>query len=223
MSSELMNEVSKAVSWRYSAKAFDSAKKLSAEQIRSIEQVLRDSPSSVNLQPWHFVLAESEEARRRLARSTTGFCSFNEPRLLTASLVVVFSTRIQVDDVFLGQLLDQEMVDRRFPDDKYRAEWHRLRSHFVNLHRFEQRDAQHWMEKQTYLCAGFLLMAVAAMGIDACPIEGFDQSVLDEELGLRAHGLASTCMVALGFRESGDNIVAPLKSRWPAERVITRL
>lgn len=46
---------------------------------------------------------------------------------------------------------------------------------------------------------------------------------LDEELGLRAQGLTSSVLVALGYR-SGEDFNAGLpKSLLPAERVITHL
>ena len=42
------------------------------------------------------------------------------------------------------------------------------------------------------------------LGIDACPIEGFDMKAMDEELGLRARGLTSSVIVALGYRAAED-------------------
>ena len=90
-------------------------------------------------------------------------------------------------------------------------------------HRFELRDAHHWMEKQVYLAAGTLLLGAAALQIDACPIEGFDQKVLDEELGLRAMGYTSAVIVALGYRSDSDFNAQLPKSRLPAERVISRI
>jgi len=73
------------------------------------------------------------------------------------------------------------------------------------------------------LALGFLLLGAAAMGVDACPIEGFDQGAVDEALGLREQGLSSTVIVALGFRAADDFNAKLPKSRLPVEQVITRL
>ncbi len=43
--------------------------------------------------------------------------------------------------------------------------------------------------KQVYLNVGNFLLGVAAMGLDAVPIEGVDFAILDEEFDLKAQGL----------------------------------
>ena len=208
---------------RRTAKAFDSARRLPADVVEQIETLLRYSPSSVNSQPWHFVIAGSEDGKARLAKATAGAYAFNEPKVRNASHVVVLCTRASIDETHLTTLLEQEARDGRFASDDARAAQQRGRSYFVGMHRFEKRDAQHWMEKQVYLALGTLLLGAAALGVDACPIEGFDQAVLDEELGLREKGYTSAVLVALGYRSADDFNAALPKSRLPDERVITRL
>ena len=211
------------VQTRYTTKSFDPSFRLTATQAADIESLLRFSPSSTNAQPWHFVLADSAEGKARVAQATQGFYSFNEGKILNAARVVVFCTRAQLDDAHLATLLEQEDRDGRFANADIRAGQHRGRSHFVNLHRYELRDAAHWMEKQTYLAAGTLLLGAAAMGLDACPIEGFDQEALSGALDLRAQGLVPSLIVALGRRATDDFNATLPKSRLPAAQTITRL
>ena len=94
---------------------------------------------------------------------------------------------------------------------------------YVNLHRFDQKDLQHWMEKQTYLALGTALLGAAAHGLDATPIEGFDSKVLDAELGLREQGFTSVVVLALGYRSEQDFNAGLNKSRLPASTVFTFL
>ncbi len=208
---------------RYTTKAFDPSRQLSAQQVEQIETLLRFSPSSTNSQPWHFFIAGSPEGKARVAKATSGTYAFNEAKVLNASHVVVLCSRASIDDAYLETLLQQEEADGRFANAEARAGQHRGRSHFVNMHRFELRDAHHWIEKQVYLAAGTLLLGAAALQIDACPIEGFDQKVLDEELGLRAMGYTSAVIVALGYRSGSDFNAQLPKSRLPADRVISRI
>ena len=53
-----MMNVQDIVQKRYSTKSFDASKKISAEDFAQIEAALRYSPSSVNIQPWHFVITD---------------------------------------------------------------------------------------------------------------------------------------------------------------------
>jgi nitroreductase/dihydropteridine reductase len=57
---------------RYAAKAYDPARKIPAPLVEQLRMLLRLSPSSVNSQPWHFVVAASDEGKARIAKSTQG-------------------------------------------------------------------------------------------------------------------------------------------------------
>lgn len=211
------------VQTRRTTKAFDPTRSLSADQVQQIETLLRFAPSSTNAQPWHFVIASSAAGKGRLADTFAGGHAYNEPKVRDASHVVVLCTRQAITDAYLEQVLAQEQADGRFANDEARAGQHRGRAHFVNLHRYERRDAQHWGDKQTYIALGFLLMGAAALGVDACPIEGFDQGAVDAALGLREQGLSSAVVVALGFSSAADFNAKLPKSRLPADQVITRI
>ena len=82
---------------------------------------LRHSPSSVNSQPWHFIVADSAEGKARLAKSTSQGYAYNTPKLLDASHVIVFCTRTEMTEAHLDSVLDQEAADGRFRDDQARA------------------------------------------------------------------------------------------------------
>ncbi len=97
------------------------------------------------------------------------------------------------------------------------------RSYFVNMHRFDLKDANHWMEKQVYLNVGTLLLGASTLEIDAVPIEGFDPKVLDEEFGLREKGYTSVVIVPLGYHAEDDFNAKTPKSRWDAETVFTEI
>lgn len=206
---------------RYSTKAFDSTKRISDQHIAEIKELLRFSPSSTNAQPWHFILASSDEAKQKVAQATQGFYSFNEGKILNASHVLVFCAKTSIDENYLLDLLEVEDQDGRFSNDEAKQGQHRGRSYFVNMHRFDLKDAQHWMEKQVYLNVGTVLLGVSTLGIDAVPIEGFDAKVLDEAFALREQGLSSVVIVPLGYRSEEDFNAKLPKSRWPETTIIT--
>ncbi|HFQ5255118.1 TPA: oxygen-insensitive NAD(P)H nitroreductase [Vibrio vulnificus] len=208
---------------RYSTKAFDASRKLPEEKVAAVKELIRMSASSVNSQPWHFIVASSEEGKARIAKATQGGFAFNERKILDASHVVVFCAKTAIDEAYLLDLLESEDKDGRFADVEEKNGMHAGRSFFVNMHRFDLKDAHHWMEKQVYLNVGTLLLGASAMEIDAVPIEGFDAKVLDEEFGLREKGFTSVVIVPLGYHSEDDFNAKLPKSRWSAETVFTEI
>lgn len=55
---------------RYTTKAFDASRKIPQASIDALLEQLRHSPSSVNSQPWHFVIASTDEGKARIAKGT---------------------------------------------------------------------------------------------------------------------------------------------------------
>lgn len=208
---------------RYTTKAYDASRTIPQEAIDELLEQLRHSPSSVNSQPWHFIIASDEQGKARVAKSAEGGFAYNEAKMLTASHLIVFCTRTEVPESHLQAVLAQEALDGRFANDEARAGQDKSRRGYVNMHRFDQKDVQHWMEKQTYLALGTLLLGAASLGLDATPMEGFDFKKLDEELGLRDKGFTSLVVVSLGYRSESDFNAKLPKSRLPAEAVFTFL
>ena len=103
--------ISKYAKQRYTTKAYDSSKKLINEQIQQIKDILRFAPSSVNSQPWHFILATSDEAKAKIAKSTVNIHPKNGANIQDSSLVIVFCMKTNIDDVYLEELLSQEKKD----------------------------------------------------------------------------------------------------------------
>jgi len=61
---DLLNSVKS----RYTTKAYDSEKKIPQEKIKKLLEILRFSPSSVNIQPWHFSLQIILQLRNELQK-----------------------------------------------------------------------------------------------------------------------------------------------------------
>ena len=208
---------------RHTTKAYDPTRTLPPAVLHDLLDVLHHAPSSVNSQPWHFLVAASDAARARIARATQPHQPFNTAKITEASHVIVFASRTGIDDAYLAQIIEQETADGRYPSDEAREGQRGALHHFVDLHRHTLGDVEHWMQKQTYLALGTLLLAAGVHGVDATPMEGFDAAVLDAELGLRERGLTSVVLVALGYgSEANFNADLP-KSRLPREQVFTHL
>ena len=208
---------------RRTAKAFDPTRKIPAAAIEELRTLLRFSPSSVNSQPWHFIIAASDEGKARIARAMQPDYPYNEAKVRNASHVLVMCARTGLDAAYLATLLAQEAQDGRLPDEEARARQDATRNHYVTLHRNDAQGLQVWMEKQVHIALGALLLGAAALDIDACPMEGFDARALDAELGLPARGLSSAVIVSLGYRSAEDFNAALPKSRLPETAIFSTL
>ncbi|EPU3936809.1 oxygen-insensitive NAD(P)H nitroreductase [Morganella morganii] len=213
--------ITQAVMQRYSTKSFDPAKKISDEVMNSIKTLLRYSPSSVNIQPWHFIIAASEEGKNRIAASTRPGFEFNTAKITDASHVVLLCAKTDVDEAYMNSVLEQEDKDGRYATPEHKAMNNSGRTFFVNLHKETLGDLPHWAAKQVFLNMGTLLLGVSALGVDAVPMEGMDFNTLDTEFGLSAKGLAPVAVVSLGYRKEDDFNAALPKSRLPEAQIIT--
>lgn len=205
---------------RYTAKHYDATKKIPPVHMEQLLRVLRNSPSSVNSQPWHFVIVNSEQAKKRILPAIT---DFNLPRITDASHIVVFCVKESLDEQHLKNLLAQEEHDGRFPSPDIKVAQDKGRHFFVNLNSATPESQFAWASKQTYIALGQLLLAAATLGIDSTPIEGFDANKMDEILGLKAQGLKSIVVAALGYHHPNDvNAIRP-KSRLARDQIFTFL
>ncbi|EKT0591946.1 oxygen-insensitive NAD(P)H nitroreductase [Morganella morganii subsp. morganii] len=213
--------ITQAVMQRYSTKSFDPAKKISDEVMNSIKTLLRYSPSSVNIQPWHFIIAASEEGKNRIAKSTRPGFEFNTAKITDASHVVLLCAKTDVDEAYMNSVLEQEDKDGRYATPEHKAMNNSGRTFFVNLHKETLGDLPHWAAKQVFLNMGTLLLGASALGVDAVPMEGMDFNTLDTEFGLSAKGLAPVAVVSLGYRKEDDFNAALPKSRLPEAQILT--
>lgn len=215
--------IARIATTRHTCKAFDPAKKIPAEKMEQLRTLLRYSPSSVNSQPWHYVIASSEAGKARIADTLKGGYAYNEAKVRNASQVVVFCVRTDLSDGHLAALLEQEERDGRFATPEAKAGQSTTRTFYADLHRKNLQDVRPWMERQVYLALGTLLCGAAALEIDACPMEGLDAAALDAALGLPERGYSAVVMAALGYRSNADFNAALPKSRLPAEAVFTEI
>lgn len=119
---------------RYATKLYDPARKVPPEVVADLLEVLRLAPSSVNSQPWHFFVAESAEARDRIARSMEPRNPYNADKTRAASHVVVFCARTHLPDAHLDNVLAHEAAVGRFASPEARAQRTAVMNEYVRLH-----------------------------------------------------------------------------------------
>jgi nitroreductase len=92
-----------------------------------------------------------------------------------------------------------------------------------SLARMGAAHAHQWAAQQTYIALGFFLSAAALMGVDACPMEGFQPEKYDEILGLKERGVRSVVLATAGYRSANDKYAESAKVRFEPKDVVIRV
>lgn len=208
---------------RYATKAYDASQKIPQEQFERLLEILRLTPSSINIQPWHFFIADNQTAKERIAKALVGKYAYNAPKVLDSSHTILFCTKADISEQHLEKLLHQDDHSGRFKDDQAKQGQKDSRTGYVNYYRNEKGDIQRWAENQTFIALGQTLLAAGIEGIDATPIGGFDETIITEELGLAEKGLIPSVLLTLGYHSDHDFNAKLPKSRLNKEDIFTKL
>ena len=191
-----MTEIIQALQWRYATKKFDASKKLTDEQLSKITDALVLSPSSYGLQAWKFLVITNPEIRAELRNAAYG-----QAQITDASHLVVFTVPKVVDEKTVANYIASVSKIRGVSVDDLK-DYSAMLSGALTNKTPEQRVE--WVTKQLYIALGVMLTTAAVEGIDACPMEGFDNAKFDEILKLDQQGLATKVIATIGFRASDD-------------------
>ena len=201
------------LNWRYAVKQFDPARKISPEDWATLENALILSASSWGLQPWAFVVITDEKTRETLFPST-----WNQRQILDCSHYVVFTVKTKMTEEHIDRHIARTVEVRGGTIEKLKAYRDVIIGDVVAGERGAQ--SQEWAARQVYLALGNFMTSAALLGIDTCPMEGFQPDQYDKILDLRAKGLASVVCCAAGYRAAGDKYATRKKVRFGREDVI---
>lgn len=202
------------LSWRYATKQFDPARKIPADQWKTLEQAMTLAPSSFGLQPWGFVVVTDPKVREKLRPA-----SWNQPQITDASHLVVFCAKANLGRADVQRYIDRIAQVRGVPQDTLAG----FRDMMLGKVEAPGADNLRWSQRQVYIALGFFLSAAAMLGIDACPMEGFDPAKYNEILGLTSQGLTATVIATAGYRSAGDSFASLKKVRFDPADTIKRV
>lgn len=196
-------QIIEAYHYRHACKEFDPAKKIPDEDFEFILETGRLSPSSFGFEPWKFVVVQNKTLREKLLPVTWGA----QRSLPTASHFVVILARTAEDMHYDSAYLEYINKDiQKLPEEiaqwKYEAVKKFQESDFKLLE--SDRTLFDWASKQTYIALGNMMTAAAQIGIDSCPIEGFDKEQVEEILRsegvIQGESFGVATMAAFGYR-----------------------
>ena len=204
-----------SLEWRYATKKFDPSKKLSNEQVDTLKKAFNLTPTSFGLQPLKLIVIQNKELQEKFVEH-----SYYQRQVADAShlLVLCIEDDTTVDDV--NAYFDLEKKVRKIDEDVISD----FRKQLVDMYRNKSlEDKQLSAVYQTYIALGNLMTVCAIEGIDACPLEGFVPSKVDELLNLSELNLKSVLMLPVGFRAEDDVMNGMQKVRKPLNETIIEI
>jgi len=196
----MKEEIIKALKWRYAVKVFDPSKKVSDEDLNTILEAGRLSPSSIGLEPWKFIVVENKDLREKLRTA-----SYDQPKVTDASYLIVIASRTDHEKMS-SELIERTMkIQGKSEEDLIGLKQMADSSVSSKLGVNKIND---WFTYQTYIPLGIMMETAALLNIDTCPMEGFDPMKVNELLGLSSKNLTASTMLVVGYR--GDDSYATL-------------
>jgi len=204
---------------RYTAKKYDPAKKVSQDDLNVIYEAMRLSASSINSQPWKFIVIESDEAKQRMHDTFANKFEFNQPHVKAASHIILFANNPRYTRDNYADVVDKGIIDGRTKvEDREQAF---AGYAFADLNTDEQGVNSAWTKSQTYLALGNTLHVLARLGIDSTTMEGVDSELIGEIFAEELDGFECTVALAIGYHHSSEDYNASLpKSRLVLEKVV---
>jgi nitroreductase/dihydropteridine reductase len=204
---------------RYTAKKYDSSKRIAQADLDVIYEAMRLSASSINSQPWKFIVVESDQAKQRMYDTFTNKFQFNQPHIKTASHIILFAHNPHYTRENYGKVIDTDIANKRTPPENREQAFGAFA--FVDLNTDEAGNNEQWTKAQTYLALGNTLHVLARLGIDSTSMEGVDSELIGSIFADELDGYVCDVALAIGYHHSEEDYNASLpKSRLAAEEVI---
>lgn len=217
--SDKNQQILEAIQNRYACKKFDKDRIISEEDFNTILEAGRLSPSSFGFEPWKFLVIQKEEIRNKLLPVAWGA----QNSLNGASHFVILLARrgkevVSDSDYIWNIMTGIQGLPENIALQKKEFFGNFQKNDFKLLE--NERTAYDWASKQTYIALANMLTTAAFLGIDSCPIEGFNieavEKLLKEENILDSEHFGVSLMAGFGYRAQEPGI----KTRRPLNEVV---
>jgi len=181
--------------YRHACKEFDTSKKISDENIHTILESGRKSPSSFGMEPWKFLVITNE----KLKENIRPLC-WNQVQITSCSHLIIILAKIE--DVKPSSGIPLKRFSRRDMSAEKLDFYIDLYAKHLNNTLSTNENIYHWTSKQTYLAASNMMSCAASLKIDSCPIEGFEKENLEELLALDTSKYQVSLVLPFGYRKN---------------------
>ena len=160
---------------------WSSVKKFTDEEVENGElekifELTTNAPTAFNLQPYRYIVLDSEEGMEKATNSVPPINSW----IQYADKIVVLVGDEEID-VNADQVLEHKLSAGRIDAEK--AE--NLRTMYSDYKNRDSEFMTRCLTRNTVIPATFFMLACKTQGIGSCPVRGFAQDKLSDKLDLK--------------------------------------
>ncbi len=196
-------EFKELVQKRFAARAYED-RKIDEDKIDQILEMIRLSPSALNLQPWKVKVVADSELKEKMYQN-----SMEQKHIAECSHVLVFCANTDLPG--LAEKIISGMKAAGVPEETLKF-YEMAADNLTNRIPPEARLCE--AQKNVFIAATHGVLAAKSLGIDSCIVQGFDPAAYSEILELPSD-IVPTVLVLLGYAASEPTP----KMRFPKEEI----
>ena len=189
----MQNKFMEAMDFRHACKVFDETKKISDKDMHIILEAGRKSPSSFGMEAWKFLVITNDELKAQIRP----LC-WNQVQVTSCSHLVILLAGIDSVKVSSGEV-EKRFARREMSQEQLDGYINLYANHLSDILSSDE-NIYKWTSKQTYIASANMMSAGAFLGIDSCPIEGFEKDKLEEVLELDSSKFQVALVLPFGYR-----------------------
>ena len=218
----MTHPIIKDLTHRHTVKKYDATRKVPQADLDVLYEAMRLSASSINSQPWKFIVLESDEAKTRMSKTFVNMHHYNQPHVFDSSQMILFAHNPKYTRDDYAKVVDKGIADQRVKIENREGAF--AVYPFVELYTDESGDNSAWTKAQTYLALGNTLHVLARLNIDSTPMEGIDIDLVNKEFSEELGGYQCDVALAIGYSHPENDFNAKLpKSRLALNEVLVRI
>ncbi len=171
-----------AINSRRAVKHYNPDAKMSDAELTELKTLIRQSPTSFNIQNWRFVFVHDDDQRTKIRAA-----AWDQAQVTESSFVIVLCADVKAwakSPERYWEDAPKEASDVLVP----------MIGQFYEGREWQQRDEA---MRSAGIAAQTIMLSVKAMGYDSCPMIGFDADAVGELIGLPADHVVCM-MIAVG-------------------------
>ncbi|WP_145146790.1 nitroreductase family protein [Paenibacillus xylanexedens] len=184
------NDFNEITYGRRSVKLYDPEVKISREEMTEILAEASRAPSSINMQPWRFLVVDTAEGKEKLAP----LAKFNQNQVLTSAAVVgVFIDMNNAE--YLEEIFSKAVEHGFMPQEVKDAQVQFVKPYYDNMPAADLRDVN---LIDAGLASMQLMLAARAHGYDTNPIGGYEKDQIAEAFGMDKERYQPVMLISIG-------------------------
>ncbi|OIN67620.1 nitroreductase family protein [Exiguobacterium sp. KRL4] len=190
MTTQTTTDFMEIVKGRRSIRNYDTNVKISKEEMTQILEEATLAPSSVNMQPWRFLVIDSAEGKATLAP----LARFNQVQVETSSAVIaVFGDMNAVDSI--DTIYDMAVEKGLMPQDVRDRQVPAIKGFYSPEDTDTLRDS---ILIDSGLVSMQLMLVARAHGYDTNPIGGYEKDQIAEAFGMDKDRYLPVMLLSIG-------------------------